>query len=287
VKPPPFAYRDPTELEEAVALLAEHGADARPLAGGQSLVPLLNFRLVHPAVLIDLNRIAALSGIRTEAGHAVIGAMTRQCEAERHVTLGCQAPLIAQALKHVGHSQTRSRGTIGGSLAHNDPAAELPAVMLALDATMEIHGKQGMRHVPASAFFVTTLTTALAPNELLTAIHLPRVPAGAGTGFAEVARRHGDFALAAAAVLAWREGGRKQARIVVTGMGEGPQRVLEAEAALTEQDLKAKSLADVAAAVERTVRPSGDLHAPGWYRKKVAGVVAARACRDALARMAP
>lgn len=283
MKPPPFTYRDPVTVEEALALLTAN-AEARPLAGGQSLVPMLNFRLVHPPMLIDLNHIADLAGIAIDADGATIGTMTRQVEAERHGGLARGWPLISEALPYVGHLQTRNRGTIGGSLAHNDPAAELPAVMLALDATMTVQGATAKREIAAEEFFVSTLTTALSPGELLVSIRLPPPPRGVGFGFAELARRHGDFALAAAAVAASRDVGG-YARIVVTGMGEGPQRVPEAEAALIEGSFDDAAVAAAATIVSASVTPVDDLHAPAWYRKKVAGVMVARACRDAIARM--
>jgi CO/xanthine dehydrogenase FAD-binding subunit len=284
LKPPPFAYRDPTTLDDALALLAAN-AEARPLAGGQSLVPMLNFRLVHPAMIVDLNRIAALSHIAIDSDGATIGTMTRQAEAERNEMLARDFPLIRMALNHVGHRQTRSRGTIGGSLAHNDPAAELPAVMLALEATLTVRSTAGSRRIAAAEFFVSALTTVLRPGELLTAVHLPRPPRGTGFGFAELARRHGDFALAAAAVVVSRFGGG-YARIVVTGMGDGPERMRAAETAFIAGNFSETSTADVAAAVSAAVEPLDDLHAPAWYRKKVAGVMAARACHDAIAGMA-
>ncbi len=283
MKPPSFAYRDPATLEDALALLAAN-ADARPLAGGQSLMPMLNFRLVHPPMIVDLNRISALAGIVIGADGVNIGAMTRQRDAERHAGLARDWALLMEALRHVGHIQTRSRGTVGGSLAHNDPAAELPAVMLALDAVMIVRSAVGTRKIAATDFFVSLLTTALKAGELLVSIHLPHPPRHAGFGFAEIARRHGDFALAAAAVVVSRGG--NHARVVATGMGEGPRRILEAEAALVEGKFSDAAITAAAAAVSTAVEPVDDLHAPAWYRKKIAGVMAARACRDAITRMA-
>lgn len=283
MKPPPFAYRDPTTLEAALALLADH-EDARLLAGGQSLMPMLNFRLVKPAMIVDLNRIGALSGIALDGTGATVGAMTRQVEAERDDALAAGWPLLRIALGHVGHLQTRNRGTVGGSLAHNDPAAELPAVMLALDAAVTAESASGKRTIPAEGFFEGALSTALEPGEVLTAIHLPRAPKGAGMGFAELARRHGDFALAAAAVVLSRAGAG-HARVVVNGMGDGPVRVPAAEAALHRGDFSDAAIDEAAAAASAAVAPLDDLHAPAWYRKKIAGVMVARAARDAIARM--
>lgn len=284
MKPPPFAYRDPTTLDDALALLADD-AEARPLAGGQSLMPMLNFRLVRPSTVVDLNRISALAGIAVDRGGATIGAMTRQVDALRAPVLAEQWPLIRMALEHVGHLQTRNRGTIGGSLAHNDPAAELPAVMLALDARMTVQRAKGARTISAQEFFVSSLTTAIVAGELLTAIHLPSPPPGAGMGFAELARRHGDFALAAAAIVVSRAGAG-HARVVVTGMGDGPQRIPAAEAALLNGRFGEAAIAEAGAAASAAVSPIDDLHAPAWYRRKIAGVMAARAARDAIGRMA-
>ena len=284
MKPPPFAYHDPTTLDDALALLAAD-VDARPLAGGQSLMPMLNFRLVRPSTVVDLNRIVALAGIAVDRDGATIGAMTRQVDALRHPGLAERWPLIRLALEHVGHLQTRNRGTIGGSLAHNDPAAELPAVMLALDATLTVRSAKGSRTISAQEFFVSSLTTALDLGELLTAIRLPSPPSGAGMGFAELARRHGDFALAAAAVVVSRAG-TGHARVVITGMGDGPLRIPAAESALLKGRFSEAAINEAAIAVSAAVAPTDDLHAPAWYRKKIAGVMATRAAREAIGRMA-
>lgn len=288
MKPPPFAFRDPTSLEDALLLLGDDD-NARPLAGGQSLVPMLNFRLARPSTLVDLNRIDELTGISifgqdAEIG-ARIGAMTRHAEAAAHDGLAALWPLIRAALAFVAHPQIRTRGTIGGSLAHNDPAAELPAVMVALDAVIVAETTTGERRIAAGDFSVAALTTVLEPGEVLTAIDLPVLPAASGHGFTEIARRHGDFALAAAAAVLSRNNGG-HARIVVTGMGNGPLRVTAAEQALIATDFSADSLDDVAALVREAVDPVDDLHAPAAYRRKVAGVMAVRACRDAIGRMA-
>ena len=206
MKPPPFAYECPTEVAEAVALLAAHGADARLLAGGQSLVPLLNFRLARPAVLVDLNRIAALADVSVEDGTLRIGAMARQAVVESDPAVVQGWPLLTEAIGHIAHLQIRNRGTIGGSLALNDPAAELPAAMLALNAEMKAQGPGGARSIAAEEFFVDTMTTALADDELLTAIRVPALPRGTGWSFREAARRAGDFALVAVAVCCCSRG---------------------------------------------------------------------------------
>ena len=189
MKPAPFAYHRPATVEEAVSLLARHGGEAKPLAGGQSLIPAMNFRLARPAVLVDLNRIAGLAGIRPGADGVRIGAMTRQRAVERDATVAQHVPLLAEALPHIAHPQIRTRGTVGGSLAHADPAAELPAVMVALGATFELHSPRGKRSVAAEEFYTGLFTTALAPDELLVEIAIPRAGPRRGSAFAEVARR--------------------------------------------------------------------------------------------------
>ena len=287
MKPPPFAYECPTEPAEAVRLLAAHGAEARPLAGGQSLVPLLNFRLSRPSALIDLNRIEGLAHIAVVDDTLRIGAMARQAAVEGDPEIARRWPLLVEAVGHVAHPAIRNRGTVGGSLAHNDPAAELPAAMLALDATMTTLGPGGTRTVAAEAFFVDALTTALAPDELLTEIAVPAPARGSGWSFLEVARRHGDFALAAVAVsLAPGERGCAAARVVVTGTGGGPVRIRPAEAILVERGGDAEACAAAAAAVGRAIAPQDDLHAPARYRRALAETLTRRACRQAAGRMA-
>lgn len=286
MKPAPFAYADPATVEEALLLLAEHGSDAKIMAGGQSLVPMLNMRLVRPGILLDLNRIPELRHTEISASGLTIGAMVRQAELEQMPEVARRWPILAEALAHVAHPQIRNRGTIGGSLAHNDPAAELPAVLVALNGVLTVRGPGGVRRIPASEFFVTYLTTALAPDEILVEIHIPALPTGAGWGFTEVSRRHGDFALvAAAAVLSPGAGGRTEARLVLTGVGSGPVRVPEAEAALAEQGLAAEGMDRAVAAVESAVDPADDVHATAGYRRKVAGVLTRRALGAAIARM--
>ena len=287
MKPPPFAYECPTEPAEAVRLLAAHGAEARPLAGGQSLVPLLNFRLSRPSALIDLNRIEGLAHIAVADDTLRIGAMARQAAVEDDPEIAHRWPLLVEAVGHVAHPAIRNRGTVGGSLAHNDPAAELPAAMLALDATLTTLGPGGTRTVAAEAFFVDALTTALAPDELLTEVAVPAPARGSGWSFLEAARRHGDFALAAVAVsLAPGERGCAAARVVVTGTGGGPVRIRPAEAILVERGGDAEACAAAAAAVGRAVAPQDDLHAPARYRRALAETLTRRACRQAAGRMA-
>ena len=286
MKPPPFAYECPTEVADAVALLAAHGADARPLAGGQSLVPLLNFRLARPAVLVDLNRITALGQIAVENGALRIGAMARQAAVEADPDVGRGWPLLTKAIGHIAHPQIRNRGTIGGSLAHNDPAAELPAVMLALDTEMTARGSKGTRTIQAQDFCAGTMETALAPDELLTEIRIPALPEGTGWGFRETARRQGDFALIAVAVLLRPSGaGGIDARVVVTGTGEGPVRMRGAEAVLTERGTEGDACEVAGNAAAEASEPADDPHAPAWYRQRLVAALTQRACRDAAMRL--
>ena len=286
MKPAPFAYECPSDVAEAVELLASHDGDARPLAGGQSLVPLLNFRLARPAVLVDLNRIETLSRIRVSDGALCIGAMARQAVVEADPDVARGWPLLTEAIGHIAHPQIRNRGTVGGSLAHNDPAAELPAVMLALDAEMSAQGPQGQRTIAAGDFFAGTMETALAPDELLTEIGIPALPEGAGWGFQEAARRQGDFALVAVAVLLRPTGsGQIDARVVVTGTGGGPVRMRSAEAVLTERGTDGEPGEAVGNAAAEACDAADDPHAPAWYRQKLVAALTRRACRDAAMRM--
>jgi carbon-monoxide dehydrogenase medium subunit len=285
VKPPAFEYTAARSVEEALAELAEHGDAAKLLAGGQSLVPLLNMRLVAPARLIDLNRVGALAYIAERDGGVAIGAMTRQRAAERSPLVAARVPLLADALPWVGHFQIRNRGTIGGTLSHADPAAELPAVAVALDARLTVRGRAGERVLAAADFFRTHLTTALEPTELLIEVWLPPAPPGSGAAWVELARRHGDYALVGVGAVVTLAGERvAAARLALTGVGGAPVRAREAEALLAGQPLTRDRLADVAAAVRRAIDPGSDLHASADYRRRVAGVLAGRALLQAAAR---
>jgi carbon-monoxide dehydrogenase medium subunit len=275
VKPAPFTYHDPGALPEALALLARH-EDARPLAGGQSLMPMLNMRYATPGHLVDLNNVAGLAGIERHDEELVIGAMTRQRDLERLP----DCPLVSQALAHVGHRQTRNRGTIGGSLCHLDPAAELPAVMLALDATLVIEG-QGRRELAMAAFPAGFMTTALAPGELLTAIRLPLRPAR--TAFVEMARRQGDFAVVGVAVALGIEAGRiARAAIAVCGLGDGPVRCPAGEALLVGRRPEPEAF-QAAADEAGKLTAQSDMHAGEAFRHHLARVLTARALAEAMA----
>jgi aerobic carbon-monoxide dehydrogenase medium subunit len=285
MKPPVFEYTAVGSIDEAVAALAQHGDAAKLLAGGQSLVPLLNMRLATPERLIDLNRVAELSHITVRAGGLAIGAMTRQRTAERSALVATHAPLLADALPWVGHFQIRNRGTVGGSLSHADPAAELPAVALCLDARLTARGPAGERTLAAADFFLTPLTTALAPTELLTEVWFPPPPRGAGSAWLELARRHGDYALVGVgAVVTLARDRIGEARLALTGVGDRPVRAREAEARLAGESLTPRVLGEAAEAIRRAIEPGSDIHASAAYRRHVAGVLAGRAIRLAATR---
>jgi aerobic carbon-monoxide dehydrogenase medium subunit len=286
VKPAPFSYLCPATVEEALELLTRHGDDARLLAGGQSLLPILNFRLARYRFLIDLNRIAALSYIRIDGGMLDLGAMTRQRAIEASDVVARDAPLLAEATPHIAHLSIRNRGTIGGSLCHADPAAEYPAVMLALDAQMAVASRAGMRTVAASDFFAGPLQTALAPDELLTGIRLPRRQPGQGFAFDEVSRRCGDFALiGVAAALTLRDGVIAQARIAICGLASGVVRAPEVERVLEREGAAPETIGRAATLAASSVVAQSDLHASADYRAHLIEVltrrVVGRAFRDA------
>jgi carbon-monoxide dehydrogenase medium subunit len=285
VKPPVFEYTAVRSIDEAVAELTRHGDAAKLLAGGQSLLPLLNMRLTAPGRLIDLNRVPALAYITLRDGGLAIGAMTRQRAVERSARAAQEVPLLADALPWVGHFQIRNRGTVGGSLSHADPAAELPAVALCLDARFTARGPAGERVLGAADFFRSQLTTALAPTELLTEVWFPARARGSGSAWIELARRHGDFALVGVAAVITLVGGRvREARLALTGVGDRPIRAREAESRLAGESLTAGVLDDAAEAVRRAIDPGSDIHATAAYRRHVAGVLTGRALRTAAAR---
>ena len=289
MKPAPFRYFRPTALDEALALLAEHGGAAKPLAGGQSLIPAMNFRLARPQALVDLGGIAELAYVRSEPERVTIGAMTRQRAVERSDVVRREAPLVAEALPFVAHPQIRNRGTVGGSLAHADPAAELPAVMLALEARFRARSRERERTIPAGEFFTGILETALGPDELLVEVAVPRAPARSGHAFIEVARRHGDYALVGvAALVALDPRGRCEvARIALVSVGDGPVLATEAAAALTGEEPTAAAIEAAAeAAARRDIDPPSDIHASAVYRRHLAAVLTRRALARAFERAA-
>ena len=287
MKPAPFRYARPQNLADAVELLAAASHDAKILAGGQSLVPMMNLRLVRPAVLIDLNGVPELDHITRGAdGSLSIGALARHVALEGSAAVIERAPLLAEAARHVGHLAIRHRGTIGGSLAHADPAAELPAALVALDAAFVLHGRRGPRTVQASEFFLGLMTTALAPDEILLEIRVP--PQRRGWGFAEVVRRAGDFALAGVVALVGRaapSGPFDSARLVGFGVGDRPVRFRAAEEILTSCD-PSTALALAAAAAAAACDPPEDVHASAEYRRHLAAVLTEQALNQALASLA-
>jgi aerobic carbon-monoxide dehydrogenase medium subunit len=287
VKSPRFKYQDPTTLEEALALLSQYGDDAKILAGGQSLVPVLNFRLAHPAVLVDINRIPALACIEGSANGLSLGATVRQRALEQSDPVQQRCPLIAQALPFVGHPQIRNRGTFGGSLAHADPAAELPAVAVAVDAQLTLRTSSGERVVAADDFFLGQLTTVLQPDEMLVRIDIPDWPPQTGSAVQEIAMRLGDFALAGVATtLTLGDDGRvSRARIVCFGVDERPARQHDAEQSLVGAAPGDAAFEAAARVVSDHLQPSADIHASADYRKRVAGVLTQRALATSLTRI--
>jgi len=278
MKPPAFDYIAADSIAMAVAALAAAGDDAKIIAGGQSLVPMLNFRMLRPSILVDINRIAGLDVIEETSGAIRIGALTRHYQLETSPLIARHLPVLSCAMTHVAHLAIRNRGTIGGSLAHADPAAELPMMALLLDAGLRVASASGERTVAARNFFLGALTVDLAPGEILTGIVLPKLPPRTGWGFEEVARRHGDFALAAvAATLTVSGGAIEQARIALTGVGPTALRATEAEGLLIGHALEPDLTHRVIEAVRATIEPETDLHASSDYRRHLAGVLTGRA----------
>jgi len=288
MKPGPFVYHAPSTLDEALAALEEGGWDAKVIAGGQSLVPAMNFRLAQPGVLIDLNGIAELAGIEPAGSGGVrIGAMTRQRAVERSALVAERAPLLAEAMPNIAHPQIRNRGTFGGSLVHADPASELPAVILALGARLCAKSRAAERWIEAKEFFLGLFMTALEPDELLVEIEIPPLPPRTGCAFLEIARRHGDFALVgvAAVVTLDGEGRCSQARLTYTGVSDGPLAAEGAAAGLAGTELDEAAIAAAArAAAASEMDPPADVHASSEYRRQLARVLTMRALRTAAER---
>jgi aerobic carbon-monoxide dehydrogenase medium subunit len=274
LKPPPFGFAKARSVAHAIELLAMD--DARLLAGGQSLIATLNMRLSHPALLVDLNGIGGLDGIARKNGHIEIGALVRHAQAERSPDIARHAPLIALAMPHIGHPAIRNRGTIGGSIAFADPAAELPACLLALGGELDIAGPQGPRTVAADDFFKGLFETALTPRDVLTAIRVPAADADTRVGFAEFARRHGDYAMVGLAACA-RGGGKAltDVRLAFFGVGSTPVRARNAEAALAGGDVDA-----AVGALGKDLNPPDDLQASGTVKMHLAGVLVRRVAKQ-------
>jgi carbon-monoxide dehydrogenase medium subunit/6-hydroxypseudooxynicotine dehydrogenase subunit alpha len=279
VKPAPFEYDDPRTVEEALALLAEHGEDAKVLAGGQSLVPLLNFRLARPERLIDVNNVGELDYLRIDDGVLRIGALVRHSALERSDEAAAAVPLLREAVRYVGHAQIRNRGTVGGSIAHADPAAELPVAMAALDATFHIRSTHGERILRSDELFVTHLTTTLEPDELLTEIEVPLPAAGTGWAFVEFARRHGDFALGGAAVLLRTrdDGACEDVSVALLAAAPTPVRATEAEEFLRGRRPDEQAAGEAAALAIANIHPTRDIHGDSDYRRGVIEALMRRA----------
>ena len=285
MKPPPFRYHDPRTVADAVALLARLD-NVKLLAGGQSLMPMLNMRFVQPDHVIDLNRVEGLSFIHEANGTLEIGGMTRQRDLEFSDLVAARCPLMGEAIQLVGHRQTRNRGTLGGSLCHLDPSAELVSVAATLDATVTVHGPNGQREIAFAEFPVAFMTPAIEPNELLTAVRFPLWPKDHGFAFVEFARRHGDFAIVSAAVLITEDGGGRISRAAITigGLGMVPIRAVEVEQALVGHVPDDNLLREACEAC-RKLEAIDDIHAPASYRQHLAAVLSRRALERARGRL--
>jgi carbon-monoxide dehydrogenase medium subunit len=285
MKLPPFEYACPTSISEAVALLASHDGDAKPLAGGQSLVPMLAFRVASPSLLVDLRKLAELRQIKITDGGVTLGAMVRWREILEDARLRTAHPLLVAAVEHVAHYQIRNRGTVGGSMAHADPAAEMPGIAVACEAQIAVVGKSGARVIEAAAFFQGPLMTALQSDEIITEIRLPQWPAKRRFGFQEFARRRGDFAMAAAAVFYDEDPGKKarNAHVGAIGIADRPLRLTAVEAVLNGNTIDDTIIAKAEAAASAAVDPADDIHSSGAYRKALIGVMVERALKSAAA----
>jgi len=286
MKPPVFEYHAPASVEEAIALLTRYGGEAKILAGGQSLMPLLNFRLSRPAAIVDLNGIASLAYVREDNGLIRFGAMTRQRTIEFSDVVKQRLPLLSEATLLVGHLPIRTRGTIGGSIAHADPSAEYPAVLTALDGTVVVRGPRGERTLSPTKLFQTYLTTSLGHDDILVEVRLPAMTPGAGFAFEEFSRRHGDFAIVGVAAVLVGDGQRCTAASLATaGAGPTPVRLRGAEEILERDGLGEAAIDAAAARAAELVEPDGDIHASAAYRRNLTRVLTGRALRRAKAKM--
>jgi CO/xanthine dehydrogenase FAD-binding subunit len=286
MKPPSFEYHDPSRLEEALELLGEHGPEAKVLAGGQSLVPLLNLRLVTPTRLVDVNRIEALAFVERRDRTLALGATTRQAVLEHSPLVSGGWPLLVEAVRWVAHAQVRNRGTVGGSLANADPAAELIAACAALDARVKARSSRAARTITWRDFFLARLTQALEPDELLTEIEVPAPPPGSGSAFVEFAPRRGDLALGGAAVVVTlaEDGVCRRAAIALLGAGDVPVRAAAAESALQGERIDRATAGEASRLAIADIRPSGNVHGSSEYRRQLIGVMVARGLLTAAGR---
>ena len=286
MKLPPFDYACPTTLPEAVQLLSAPGGDAKLIAGGQSLVPMLAFRLAQPTLLVDLRKLGDLRGIKISQKGVTLGAMVRWREIEDDERLKTAHPLLKAAVAHIAHYQIRNRGTVGGSLAHADPAAEMPGIAITCDAEIAVVGKAGARVIQAADFFQGALTTALTADEIIVEVRLPAWHPERRWGFEEFARRRGDFAMAAAAVFYDQNdnGTARKAHVGVVGVADRPLRLPSVEAVLNGRTVDAAAIAEAEAAASAAVDPQDDIHASAAYRRALAGTMVERALKRAAAR---
>jgi 2-furoyl-CoA dehydrogenase FAD binding subunit len=283
LKPAPFEMRRPTQVEEVLTLLSEFGGDARLLAGGQSLVPMMNLRIAAPQTIIDLNKVAGLSGIRLDGSWIRIGAMTRQQELVAHPLVHAHAPLLARAVPFIGHLQTRSRGTVGGSMAHADPSAELPVTMVALGAVVRLRTSSSEREVDAREFFQDALLTALRPGELLVEIAVPRAPENARAVFLEISRRHGDFAIASSAVQLVPGGrGTTTLTAAVGGVTSVPHLCTRLCAAFASRGFRSKDINSLVEEELEGLTPMEDAAVDGAYRRRAAAAVLGDCLREVM-----
>jgi len=287
MKPAPFEYFAPRTVPEALALLQEHGDDAKILAGGQSLVPMMNFRLVRPKVLVDINHVEGLSYIRESDGRLLIGAMTRHRDVERSALVERLNGLLFNSVRYIGHGAIRARGTVGGSIVHADPTAELPLMLAALDGEVRVIGPAGARTIKWDEFFLTYFTTSIESSEICEEVVIPVLPRDASWGFEEFTHRQGDFAIVGVAAVVQVDAARRctAARLAVAGVGPTPVRIQAAEQFLAGQSLTPPVLAEAASLVSGAVQPESDLHASGAFRRDLAGTMAVRALRGAVRRL--
>ncbi len=274
MKPSAFEYHNPQSVEEAVELLDRYGDEAKIIAGGQSLVPMMNFRLARPEILIDINGIKELEYIKTEGDELVIGALTRESDIEKSALVIEQFPFLAKAISYIGHSAIRNRGTIGGSLVHADPSAELPTALCALNGKLKVVGSSGEKILEPEEFFLTYLTTSLEPSDLLTEVRIPALPENTGWSFSELSRRSGDFAIVAVGILLFSEapGVCREARIAMGGVAPTPVRAQAAEALLAGKKLSEKLIAKAAQQAAEETDTEPDYHASAEYRMDMARV---------------
>ena len=285
MKPPPFRYVRAGSLDDALSALASEGDGARLLAGGQSLIAMMNLRLIKPSTLVDVNGLSELDYVRTDDGTLTVGALTRLATAEASHEIADACPLMSEAIQHIAHRPIRNRGTVGGNLSHADPSSELPAVALAVDAQMIVQNSGAIRRVAAGDFFVGALTTSMEPDEALTALEVPGRPDGQGWSFMEVSPRKGDYALVGLAVTLSIENGRCTAcRVVYTGNGDRARRIPEVESAVVGEEAGAGTFRAAGELAGRHIDPNSDLHASEQYRRDIASTLTRRALEQAATR---